>query len=321
MAALLGASLLLGAAACGTPSQPDASDTPGPGEPALQPVPAYGTEETLEVGTWNLEWFGDAGNGPEDEARQLERVAHVLDGLDVDLWSVQEVVDPDHFRALVDRLPGYEGLLADEAAVEGGADWYRDFAGNEMKVGLLYRPEVARVDSARVILSEEDHAFAGRPPVEVRLVLSGEGGGEVLYLVLLHAKAGPDPEDRVRRATGAAALKAYLDAVRPEDRVVVAGDFNDDVDVSISSGASSPYAPFLDDPDDYRFLTAPLSESGVSSTVFWPDVIDHQLATDEAAAGYVTDSAEALRADAWIPAYGETTSDHFPVVTRFRRGG
>lgn len=306
--------------ACGTPSQPEGG-TPQPEEPVLLPVQAQGTAETLELGTWNLEWFGDPGNGPDDEEGQMERAAWVLSGLDVDLWAVQEVVDRSAFRALVDRLPGYAGLLADDPSVVDGPAYYRDFAGNELKVGLLYRSDLARVDSARVILTGQDHAFAGRPPVEVRLTVDRGGAEEVLYLVLLHAKAGAEADDRARREAGARALKDYLDRVRPRDRVVVVGDFNDDVDASITPGAATPYLAFVQDPASYRFLTAGLSEQGVSSTVFYPDVIDHQLATDEMAADYVDGSAAAVRADQWVPAYGETTSDHYPVVTRFRTGG
>ena len=126
---------------------------------------------------------------------------------------------------------------------------------------------------------------------------------------------------RERRETAAAALKAYLDGVRPTDAVLVAGDFNDDIDESIAADRETPYAGFLADPDDYGFATAPLTAAGETSTVFYDDVIDHHLATDELAADFIDGSATVVPAGEYVPAYGETTSDHYPVVTRYRRGG
>lgn len=313
--------LLLLAAGCGGSGGPDAPTGPEPEEPILAPLPALGADGTLELGTWNLEWFGDPGNGPDDEARQLRRVAHVLRDLEVDVWSVQEVVGPDHFRALLDSVPGYAGFLADDPSVDGGAAFYSDFGGNELKVGLVYRASEVRVDSARVILREEDHAFAGRPPVEVHLTMGAGGAERPLVVVLLHAKAGAGADDRARRETGAAALKAYLDGTFPDAAVAVLGDFNDDVDESIRAGAPSPYRTFVEDGAAYRFLTASLSAADASSTVFYSDVIDHHLATDELAADFVPGSAVVVPADAHVPEYGETTSDHYPVVTVFRAGG
>ncbi len=318
---LLAALLLPAATACGGSGGAEAPTGPEPELPVLAEVPALGEDGTLELGTWNLEWFGDPGNGPEDEARQLRRVAHVLGGLDVDVWSVQEVVRPDHFQALLDALPGYRGFLADDPSVAGGAAHYSDFGGNELKVGLLYRAEEARVDSARVVLREADRAFAGRPPVEVHLTLDPGGTPRALVVVLLHAKAGAGAEDRDRRETGARALKAYLDDAFPDAAVAVLGDFNDDVDASIRDGAPSPYRVFVEDPGGYRFLTASLSAADATSTVFYSDVIDHHLGTDELAADFVEGSAVVVPADAYVPEYGETTSDHYPVVTRYRPGG
>ncbi len=136
-------------------------------------------------------------------------------------------------------------------------------------------------------------------------------------MILLHAKAGADSDDRDRRAAAALALKDHLDSTHPDRRVIVAGDFNDDVDTSITAGQVSPYAPFVQDSARYRFPTAAISASGAASTVFYPDVIDHQLVTDETLADYVHDSATAFRADRYIDDYGETTSDHYPVLARY----
>ena len=310
--------LLVFIAACGSPESP--ADSRLDERRAAFDIPTRGTAGTLDVGTWNLDWFGDTGNGPGDESAQRRNVRDVILGSAIDLWALQEVVDDGAFRALLDELPGYGGLLADDAGVGGGATWYEDFGDREQKVALIYRTDVVEVTSARVILTANNHAFAGRPPVEVEARLTVDGTSIDAVVILLHAKASPDQASWARRQTGAQALHRYLDATWPTMPVWVLGDFNDDVDRSISNGRPSPYENFVTAPD-WAFPTQGLSRQGTSSTVHYADVIDHHLVSDEVLGGYVTGSVEAFRVDEWIPSYDSTTTDHYPVVARYRLPG
>lgn len=291
---------------------------PGPEGPATgEGIEPFGTPATLDLGTWNLEWFGDPERGPEDEALQLANAERVFEGLQVDLWSVQEMTGAAHFDDLVSRIDGFEGFLADDPIVDRGAEFYRDFEDNEQKVGLVYRSSAVTVRSARVVLTDRDWEFAGRPPLEVELVVTVGGATRSLVVIVLHAKAGDGVEDWERRSAASEALEAYLETRWPTAEVAVLGDFNDDVDESISGGRPSSYDNLAADPS-WTFLTAALSTTGRSSTVFYPDVIDHILVSDELLPRYVDGSVEAVRVDAWLADYGETTSDHYPVVSRFR---
>lgn len=139
-------------------------------------------------------------------------------------------------------------------------------------------------------------------------------------MVVLHAKAFDDTVSWTRRRDAGVALKAYLDATYPTQKVAVIGDWNDDVDVSITAGRASPYQPFVADSARYRFPTAALSAARVSSTTRFPDLIDHHLVTNELAAAYVAGSATVYRLDEHIAGYAATTSDHYPVLTRYRVG-
>lgn len=313
----------LGIAACGGGSgtEPAAEPTLEVATAELPEIPVLGTDSTLDVGTWNLEWFGDRSNGPSPEGGQLDNVWTLLDAAGVDVWAVQEVAREYQFCDLVAQLEGYDGLLAIDSLVVDGAANYSDFAaGGELKVGLVYRSGAVTVDSARIILTGYDHEFAGRPPMKVHLTV-GEGASPVeLVVIVLHAKAGAAFQDRTRRLGGSEALMTYLEASYASSRVLVLGDFNDDVDTSIVSGYSSPYANFVDSAG-YAFPTAALSETGASSTVFYDDVIDHHLATDEVAAEYVASSAQVVPAGSYLARYPETTSDHFPVVARYAPPG
>jgi exonuclease III len=143
-----------------------------------------------------------------------------------------------------------------------------------------------------------------------------------LVAIVLHMKAetSPGTADYDRRKAAGMWLKQYVETQLPNSRVIILGDWNDDVDVSIVKDTNgnylpSPYQNFLDAPGEYTFLTRPLSLAGVGSSVGRSNVIDHQLVTNELAADYVSGSATVLRPA--ITNYGTTTSDHYPVTSRF----
>jgi hypothetical protein len=73
----------------------------------------------------------------------------------------------------------------------------------------------------------------------------------------------------------------------------------------------------VDDAADYTFVTEALSELGETSTVGYREMIDHHLISNELDPLYVEGSAAVIRPDEDIASYGETTSDHFPTVSRY----
>jgi len=280
-------------------------------------VPAKGTASTLDIGTWNIEWFGDTANGPTNETLQQANVRDVISGADLDIWGLEEVVSETAFNNLKAQLPGYAGFLANAASVTNGATYYSGFSNKEQKVGILYKTSVASVLGAKVILTANDYDFAGRPPLEVKLRVSLNGRTEDLVVIIFHAKAGSDTTSWQRRTNGSAALKSYLDTTYPTTKVMVIGDWNDDVDTSITSGKASSYVNFVNAPASYTFPTKALSDARISTTTSYPDAIDHQLFTNELAPQYVAGSVTAYRVDQYIPSYSTTTTDHFPVLSRY----
>jgi endonuclease/exonuclease/phosphatase family metal-dependent hydrolase len=277
-------------------------------------IPAQGTASTLDFGCWNIEWFGSTSNGPTNETLQLQNVRDVILGSDLDIWGVEEVVSSTAFNNLKSQLPGYAGFLANDASVTSGSSYY---SSSEQKVGILYKPSVASVLSARIILTNYDYDFAGRPPLEVKLRVTLNGATRDVVVIVLHAKAFSDTAGWQRRLNASNALKSYLDSTYPTTQVIVLGDFNDDVDTSITAGKASPYKNFVDDSLDYFFPTKALSDAKISTTASYPDTIDHHLITNELQALYVAGSVKAYRVDAYISNYANTTSDHFPVLSRY----
>src|SRR5262245_15146666 len=69
-------------------------------------VPSQGSATALDVGSWNLEWFGDANNGPSNEPLQLSNVRDVIAGTNMDVWGLEEVVSLSQFNSLKSQLSG-----------------------------------------------------------------------------------------------------------------------------------------------------------------------------------------------------------------------
>ena len=273
-------------------------------------IPPFGQPDTLDVATWNMEWFGSTHEGPGDEERQLAGARALVVGLDLDLWAVEEVVSADQFDDLLAGLP-YAGLLASDPSVEGNSS----YSAGEQKVGIIYRPDLLEVIEARIILREHSWDFAGRPPLEVRL---RDGDGNTFHVIVFHGKAARAFTDWERRRDGSLALAEHLSGERAGDDVLLIGDYNDDLDES-TRGSSTP-SPYANLAAGWFFPTWEIAVADEPTTLFSDQPIDHALAAGALADAYVAGSAEVFRADDYIDDYGWTTSDHLPVLMRFAGG-
>ncbi|MFT3712426.1 MAG: endonuclease/exonuclease/phosphatase family protein [Archangium sp.] len=308
--------LLLALAACGPDAQSriggDDSDL-AEAEGELSRLPSENFDATVDVGSWNVEWFGDATQGPTDERLQQLNVRGVLRQMDLDLVGLVEVVDERAFQLLLQALPAYDGILVTDPRVTGGASYY---SSGEQKVALLYKKRFT-LDSARVVVTEAAYDFAGRPPMEVKLSFTEGGAARTLVIVVAHFKAMANSDGWTRRTRSSAALKTWLDATYPTRWVLVVGDFNDDIDVSTYGARTSPFSNFVADAAHYRFATEALTANNQSTTAAFRSTIDHHLATNELFARFVPESAKVVRPDTVVTNYAKNTSDHFPVITRY----
>lgn len=266
---------------------------------------------TLDAVTWNLEWYGHPERGPEDESKQQSNVARALSQMHADLYALVEVVTEEAFDELLAAMPGYHGVLVTDPSVDEGAAWYWD---GEQKVALILKERFS-IASARVVLTEHAWSFGGRPPLEVILQFREEGEERFLTVLVVHFKAMATAEGHERRSQAALALRQYLEETFTWQWGLVIGDFNDDLELSTYLGAPSPLLPLSE--SDYRFTTDSLSLRDESTTVHFSATVDHHLATRTLAARFVEDSAEVIRLDEHFEDFGETTSDHYPVLGRY----
>jgi trimeric autotransporter adhesin len=139
--------------------------------------------------------------------------------------------------------------------------------------------------------------------------------------VLIHAKANTSPTDISynRRKSGADTLNYTLNNLYPADNIVLLGDFNDDLDQSITAGFTvSSYSAFNTDAADFFSPTLALSLAGKKSTVSSDDMIDHVELSNEMQPYYMQNAASVLTdVSSLVTNYGSTTTDHYPVFTRY----
>lgn len=277
-----------------------------------QTIPAKGSAETLDVATWNIEWFGDPNNGPSNDATQLANVKTVLEQAGIDLWAVQEIQDPNDFTSLLTQLgTAWAGALATEHSGQ--------------RIGYLYRTEVFRVRKAPFhILQAFASDFASRPPLQFEVDVVLPDTTVAVTFITLHMKAFDDLDSYNKRVNAASRLKNHIDfGTLNREPVIVLGDLNDELGRSIAAGQPSPYDNFVQDTTHYSFLTKGLDEANVhtfcnNSTCSSGSTLDHLLITEELVPHYEANSvARYTELTTAISSYTSTTSDHLPVFARF----
>lgn len=283
-------------------------------------IPPRGTAATLDVASWNVEFYGEPSEGPND-AVQAERVQAVLEQAQIDVWALEEVVSTAGFNSLLAAIAddGYAGVLGPNVSSPPNSTF-------DQKLAFVYNRSVVQVVSTQTILTSQSFNFAGRLPLEMVANVTAGGVSREIRFIAIHAKASSDVPSYERRAAASVALKAYVDDQIAQGRsVVVLGDFNDELSGSISGGGRpSPYANFVAD-TRYVFATQRINDQnigtfcGSNATCNTGSTIDHILLGGPVAGDLEPGSGdrygELLTA---ITQYTVTTSDHLPVLARVR---
>jgi endonuclease/exonuclease/phosphatase family metal-dependent hydrolase len=273
-----------------------------------QNIPNLGSDTLLEAACWNIEWYGNSGYGPTNETLQQQNVTKVLQSAGMDLWALCEVSDSSAWKTLLNNLPEYEGVITDYAQVQ--------------KTALLFRKNMFQLLRVRSLLPVYEREFAsGRLPLEVMLSIKGDKP-DTLWVIVLHMKANTGTTTQKAEAydlrkRSSEALKDLLDTEHVGHKVMVLGDWNDDLDLSIFNNLATPFSKILADTARYLWPSRELTLSGQRSTVSYSNMIDHILVNRRMKPCYVSGSAKVFYLQNYITSYGNNTSDHYPVYARF----
>ena len=263
---------------------------------------SFGTDETFEVVTWNIEWF------PKNGTATADSVGRIIEFLDVDVLGLQEIDDTTLFRQVTNNVPGYELFIA-----EG---WFGGLA-------YVYKTGTVNIQSIYKIYEGSPfwNAFP-RSPLVMELTFMGEE----MVVINNHFKCcgngildmGNSSDEEYRRYEASSLLKEYIDTNFPSSRVIVLGDLND---ILTDNYANNVFKVFLEDPTNFRFADEEIA-SGAStgwSYPSWPSHIDHILITNELFGDLSNPGAEiaTIKVDDFMSggfsSYDYYISDHRPV--------
>ncbi|MGB4961302.1 MAG: DUF5689 domain-containing protein, partial [Saprospiraceae bacterium] len=294
----------------------------------LVPVNNIDRSKTFDIAAWNAEWLGHPGFGPSNEQLQQDNVKCILDKLQSDVIVLSEICD---MSTLSTMIPTGYGYRCSTQFYSHFYDMPETPSDPAQKVCVVYnKATVVPIESeCKAILTNQatytvgspNNSFwaSGRLPYMFTANVNINGSSKKIRVVGLHAKAGSAITDYQRRLADVQALKKELDDNYGKDNLIIAGDFNDDLDTSITVGQASSYANFILDAANYRGVTKELSDGKKRSTVSQSEMIDHMIISNELYAAYEDNTVGVATSTNinFIKAYGTTTTDHYPVWARF----
>lgn len=263
-----------------------------------------GTESTFEIATWNIENF------PKSGKNTIESTSLLIQNLDIDLIAVQEIASINAFDSLMSKLDNRRGILSD--------DTYN--SSDYQKTGIIYKTDIISIGSGTVksLFENDSYAFP-RPPLAAFVEVRDEAGIQFDFnIIVLHLKAYGDDESESRRRSACLKLKGYIDAeiaAGADPDFVVLGDWNDQL---TDTGEDNVFLPFLDNPDDYLFLTGSLINQYSYIDTRYKSLIDHIMVSRNCLDEYGRGDAEVLYLDDVYSEYPAIISDHRPVLAIFK---
>ncbi len=250
-----------------------------------------GDTQSFEIVTINLQGFPKAG----DETFTV--VKDLIYKIDPDLIALQEVASETEFFNLIDELNNWDGRFypVDESP------W---------NLAYMYKTSEVEIDNTktRLILTGDSYAFP-RPPFEIYITHKLLNISS--YAINIHLKCCGGTENEERRRDASEKLDNYIKTERPNDPVIILGDYNDII--SSDTPSTNVFYNLVSSSSDYLFTDLYIAEG---SSVYWsypqyPSHIDHTLVTNELFLN--VDTTMVLRPDVCYLNYFVNISDHRPV--------
>jgi endonuclease/exonuclease/phosphatase family metal-dependent hydrolase len=268
-------------------------------------IPAFGTDSTFEVITWNIEWF------PKNGQTTVDYVKEIIEDLDVDLIAMQELDDTIVFNQMMSQLQNYKAYYE--------SSW---FAG----LAFIYNSAIIEVDTIYEIYTTEPY---WRPFPRSPMVMELNHLGQEYVVINNHFKCCGDGvldindpyDEETRRLDASNLLKAYIDDYFVNERVIMTGDLND---LLVEDNPyNNVFKAFINDPENYLFVDMEIAEGGEYNWSYpsWPSHLDHILINKPLFDDFENEGSqvETIRLDDYFDSfyqYDANVSDHRPVAIK-----
>ena len=205
----------------------------------------FGTDSTLDMMTWNIEFFPKAGQNT------IDSVSKIIQALEMDVIAVQEIEDTSAFRTMMLSIPGYAGFAR---------------LNSYLGMGFIYKTSSIQINALYEIFTAQQYwNYFPRAPI----VMDMNYMNERYILIVNHLKCcgdgyidlGNTDDEEYRRAQAVAILKQYVDTSFPTEKTIILGDLND---LITDQPNANVFQVILNDPSNYSFADASIA-SGPSS--------------------------------------------------------
>ena len=259
-------------------------------------VPAVGSDELLDIMTWNMERFPLKGDST------MKAVAEIIDDLDVDIIGVQEVIKIGDFAKMMSWLPGYDFILSQQSSF--------------LEQAIIYKKNMFTLLGQDEPFAMDDYYFAGRPPLVADFLFHCGDIKQQICIVNMHLKCCGD--GLYRRQQSMKQLHGFLKEKieNGENNIIVVGDWNDELQ---DTGIYQSFSPFINDQENFLFVTDRIvKDPSQQSYPTWPSFLDHIMI----GSGYfeVFENKGQIRSvniEEWIGGwskYEDLISDHRPIL-------
>lgn len=265
----------------------------------------FGTDSTLDVVSWNIQFF------PKNGQLTIDYVSQIIVALDIDVLAIQEVTDNIYLDQLVESLPGWEGVYA-----------YNQYAA----LAFIYKTDIIEEVDVYEIYTSNNREFPRSP-----LVMEMDYANEHYIIINNHLKCCGDGylepnnswDEEKRRLDACNLLDQYITENFSDEKVILLGDLND---ILTDSPANNVFQSFTDNESSYLFTDMLIAEGSSSNWSFptWPSHLDHILITNELFNEYGNEGSDiqTIKVDEYFEEgwydYDHNVSDHRPVGLKIK---
>jgi endonuclease/exonuclease/phosphatase family metal-dependent hydrolase len=283
---------------------------------------SYIIDSFYSVLSWNCLWFGDASNCNCNVTQQYNNVTEFLTTMQPDVVALQEIVDANAVASMSNAMGNnYENSVGEFGSFADDAQDV-DYAECQ-KLAFIYNTDLFNNQGAYPFSKNTNQAISntgyyfssGRYPYLMHL--KEKPSGQPLSIMNLHAKAGTSQSDFSRRSLGAVAIRDSIFAQYYNQPFILVGDYNDKLEGSISSNTYSPYYYILN--SAMTGLSLPSLYPNKTTYVWNSSIIDNICINNTSKQKYGGTFAIMDEVAKVYPDYGNTTSDHYPVLAYFKR--
>ncbi|MFA8434691.1 MAG: endonuclease [Marinifilaceae bacterium] len=243
--------------------------------PDLADANSLGKDQTLDIVSWNVEWFGAPSKSKHASSfdQQLSSVSSKIIELDADVYALQELVSDDlngdYMAPLVAKLnelagqEKYVGVVGPRYSHDSNPP-SAEFPAQ--RVCYIYNKNTVKnlvdfsmfndlyqgstTSSIEGYTGDASKFWAsGRLPYMLDADVTIDGVTENIKFVNIHGKCCSN--SHARKLADAKFLLNELNTIYAEDNLVILGDYNDFISGSMSSGMESPYASWFTNKDHF----------------------------------------------------------------------